>query len=1035
MADRQLQSKEIPFTGKLVTSEDPAVIGVNFQQITNTRYTQTSIKGIGGHSKINSTAIPNPKVRSGIHFDKADESHVVVEAYNTGLSSSKIYENTTAIPNTGDFAATELYTPLSGTGRFSLAPNGYLAYANGAETCIYGGSESDIGGFINYAPDNSFSRDQTRQVTDTVSSGAGHIATLERVTEDTSDDVLILHCENNDTDDSPSGHTLTDTNVTYNASAKKWGSYGAILNGTNASFTVPDHADFDFSGVAATWTIDLWGTVDSLASLNPIYYKQTDANNYFMVAITTGGAVQVSNFAASAEVLNSTAGFYTGTGVISTGTQYHIEIDRNGSYWYIFVNGTLEGILVDATDIGTETGDVLIGTDGTHYFDGDMDEYRVSSIATHTSDFEVPADAYGDGYSTYLYIGSILPVSQFKFYISTVNTNTSTAAVNYWTGSEWAPVNSLSDGTASGGVSLAQTGAMTFESTATTATLKEIKGMVLYWYRVKINDSDDNIGVYYVTDKVPFQTMKDLWDGMPTNILSFLKHTDTYEDYTTEVYAKDYISTYASTYADLTGLTSAQSVIAGFSTRQLGLRFDIVGGEENTTANTVMSIDYWDGSAWVTVGAISDGTSTGGVSFGQAGLVTWGQLADGVEFETEFTGALEESPILYYYRVTFSQTLSEGRLNQVTGISAQQTIGNYKFPLQAMNRLWLFSDQDDEKNKSICSAKYTTTVFNGDDSIPLYWGDEKEITAGAWLYSQYGASVYSILVVFKKNETWVLIGNDPENWQQYKISSSIGCVAPETVKIVELPAQGDENINRSSIIIFQGANGIYMTDGRPPVLISQDLDIFDKRKSLIKNIDESFSFVDVENQEYHWCFTKTDFADQEYVLDYKTIMKWFDINRPSPLQYGIEVKTTTGATYTYGFIDDYILRLEHGNNFDGDAIVQTLHFGDIALNGNHVTLETTAEYHNLITTAKSTTENITITHYGDSSTTGNTFTLSPVKSGYRTVRGSHHETFGAHIFHSWKFTISTDDETVGFEPLFFSCLYKHGRQYTRDYRS
>lgn len=1034
MADKPLSLKEIPLTGKLVTSEDPSVIGTNFQQLTNMRYTKTSIKGIGGHSKINTTAIPNPKVRSGIFFDKDNESHTIVEAYNTGETTSKIYQNTTTIPNTGDFSTSELYTPLTGTGRFSLAPNGYLAYANGAETCIYGGDESNIGGFVNYAPDESFTKDQTDMVSDTVSVGNGHIATLKRVASSTADDVLLLHCENNDTDDSPSGHTVTDTNVTYHADALKFGSYGAVLNGTNANFNVPTHADFDFSGADATWAIDGWFQVDNLTNPHPIYYKQTDASNYFGIYIQTDGSIQVSHFDTGAETLNSTAGFYSTAGIITAGTQYHIEVVRNGSYWYIFVQGVLVGLLVDTTDIGTETGNVLIGTDGAYYFDGYIDEYRISSIATHTAEFEPPSEAYGDGYTTYMYAGFILPISAMKFYISTANTATSTLSVEDWNGAEWSPVTTLSDGTASGGVSFAQTGSVTFDTTMNTASVKEIRGAVLYWYRIKIQSADDDISIYHVTGKVPFQPIKDLWDGMPSNILSFLKYTTKYEDYTVNVYDSDYISTYSSTYADLTGLTSSQSIIIGFSERQLGLRFNIVGGEENTTANTVASVNYWNGTEWTSVGTISDGTSKDGISFGQAGLITWDQLSDGEEFKTEFSGGTVESPTLYYYQVVFDKTLSEGRIDQVTGIAAQKTIANYKFPLQAMNRLWLFSDQDGEKNKSICSAKYTTTTFNGEDSIPLKWGDEKEITGAAWLYSQYGASVYSVLVVFKKNETWVLIGNDSENWQQYKISSSIGCVAPETIKVVELPAQKDSNVNRSSIIIFQGADGIYMTDGRPPNKISDDLEIFDKRKSLISNISESFAFVDVENQEYHWCFTQTNFCDQEYILDFKT-MRWFNIERPIPLQYGMEVKTTDGANYTYGFITDYMLRLEHTNSFDGTGIAQTFQFGDISLAGNHVTIETKARYHNLIAKTKTTTNNITATHYGDSSTTGETFTINPRKTGFRTTRSSKNKPLGSHLFHSWKFTITTDDETVGFEPLFFSCLYKQTREYVRDYRS
>jgi len=360
-----------------------------------------------------------------------------------------------------------------------------------------------------------------------------------------------------------------------------------------------------------------------------------------------------------------------------------------------------------------------------------------------------------------------------------------------------------------------------------------------------------------------------------------------------------------------------------------------------------------------------------------------------------------------------------------------------KFTKIAMDRLWLFSDQKGRKNKSICSAESTASVFGGDESITLYWGDESEIVGAEWLYSQYGASIYSILLVFKKNEIWALIGNYPSEWRQYRISTSVGCVAPETIQVMELPSSSGSDVNRSSVVIFQGANGIYMTDGRPPVLVSEDIgDLFDKRQNKMSQslINESFAFLDKENKEYHWCFAKGSSVDTEMVLDY-TGMKWFEIDRI--LQAGVEVEDTNGVTYSYGFLDTgYMLRLEHGNSFDGTAIDHTMWFGDIAIHGDgSVSLETDAEYHILVAKTKTTTNDITVTHYGDSSTTGNEITMIPRKTGYRTIRTSEHNKLGAHIFHSWKFEISTDDEVAGFEPLFFACLYKIHRNYLKDYRS
>lgn len=1136
MVDSNLRSREFPLTGKLITSEDPVIIGANFRTLKNMRYTRTNPKGIGGHSKINTTALTTfPKTRSGIHFRKEQpaESHVLIESYNAGLTASEIYDNVTAVPGAGDFVPS-IFTPDTegGIGRWSLAPNGYVAYANGEETCVWGGEEAYVGGFINYDPSDAFFRDFTAQIQNTISTGSENVATLNRVSQSTTNNMLLLHLDNNVTDNSPTTpHTVTNNNVTF-STTRVFGTHSGLFNGTTSALTVPDDGDFNFSD--GTFAIDSRVYLDDFGSENILFYQKTDIE---IVAFTLGtdeisagdtltgdtsletaivDFVDVTsgdwstNDAAGSIYAHTVSGvfqaeivsvggtpsatipgdfadngdnyikFYidtdqkvklvvhesygAGTDVISmetptinASTWYHIELDESGDDWFIFIGGQKKSVLSDASRAKNYIGLAQIGSDGTSFYDGLIDEYRISNIARHTSNFEIPSDAYsnaaGGTTATFLYVGSIMPLEGIKFYMATANTASASASVDYWDGADWQSVTSLSDGTSSGGVSLSQTGTMTFDSTASTAKVKSVNGVVIYWYRVSITALDDNVSVYHVTAKTPFQRIRDIWDGIAQKTLSFFLFDGVYNDFTGNVRNDDYDSGNAATFVNVDDLTSTQSLIAGFAKRQSGIRFNILGGAGNETANTTMSVDYWDGAGWVTVGSIFDGTSEGNISFSQSGLVSWDAVTAGEEFLTEFTGSLKvdesavvttEPPSLYYYRITFDKTLNNTddsiSLININSIPAQEVIGEYKFPMLALDRLWLFSDQKGQKNSSICSSVSTTNVFNGDDSIFLTWGDESEIMGATWLYSQYGASVFSVLVVFKKNETWVLIGNTPSEWRKYRISSSIGCVSPDTIRVLELPAEGTQEFNRSSVVVFQGPNGIYMTDGRPPILISKDIEnLFNKREDVkinVSKISDSFSFVDVEKEEYHWCFAIGSEVDTEFVLDYSR-MQWFEIERPIAIQAGIEVSDVNGATYTYGSVDTgYMLRLEHGNSFDGTAIAQEWQFGDIALHKDNISAETIAEYYTLIAESKSiTTSNITVTHYGDTSISGSEITMSPTKAGFRTIRTSKHEKNGPHIYHSWKFEISTNDEVVGFEPLFFVCLYKIGRQYTKDYRS
>jgi hypothetical protein len=150
MPERKEIIKDVPLTGRLVTAVDATTIGDNFQSLKNMRYDDTSIKGIGGMSKINTTQLGTDyrHMQNGFHFKKEQpaESHVVVQATDTGDADPVIIENETAIPSAGDFTAGVVYTEdtSAGVARFSDAPNGHMAMCDGKEACVWGGDEANI---------------------------------------------------------------------------------------------------------------------------------------------------------------------------------------------------------------------------------------------------------------------------------------------------------------------------------------------------------------------------------------------------------------------------------------------------------------------------------------------------------------------------------------------------------------------------------------------------------------------------------------------------------------------------------------------------------------------------------------------------------------------------------------------------------------------------------------------------------------------------------------------------------------------------
>lgn len=194
--------KEIPLNGKLRTADDPAtIVAPDFAQLTNLRYAPNNPKGVGGMTKINTSALANPQIKNGVHFTRTfptAESHILVSARDSNGANRKVYSNDTAVPSAGAFTSAALFTDASGygIGRFSLAPDG-IAYANGKDTALWLGDEANASGFIDYDPNGTYRYDWTDQVNNSLTD-ANNVATLHSVFRAIDNNtMLLLHCDGN----------------------------------------------------------------------------------------------------------------------------------------------------------------------------------------------------------------------------------------------------------------------------------------------------------------------------------------------------------------------------------------------------------------------------------------------------------------------------------------------------------------------------------------------------------------------------------------------------------------------------------------------------------------------------------------------------------------------------------------------------------------------------------------------------------------------------------------------------------------------
>jgi hypothetical protein len=245
------------------------------------------------------------------------------------------------------------------------------------------------------------------------------------------------------------------------------------------------------------------------------------------------------------------------------------------------------------------------------------------------------------------------------------------------------------------------------------------------------------------------------------------------------------------------------------------------------------------------------------------------------------------------------------------------------------------------------------------------------------------------------------------------------------------------------VIIWQSGRGIEMFDGNALASVSDDIkDFFDPTQPNYINtavVDTFYGFYDEVNYEYHWlCATGGSTAlNRELVFDLRR-KKWFEINRGTGkrLNCGITAQDTKGNKYVYGgTTDGYIERLENGTSFDGNSIAHTFEFGDVPL-AKSIMYDSVLSKINLVAVAKNVSgATVSISLYQDTGLTPITIpVISQADSIHRLygVAGRSEilrsRADGPSTTHRLAFTVSTTGETVGFEPIMVSGLFRVARE-------
>lgn len=952
--DNPWQDGQYPFDGEWLPDVDPALIGPrNFADIQNLRYNDRSIEGVNGYTYVNNAnAISTyTNIRDGhqLRSDKTTKSYVCVSAHDDS-NPGRIYINTSTIGTQGDFESSEnfdttgkpsskvAYITDNATGlvpQFSNAPQNSIVYCNGEDTKIFSGYEHRIA---------------TAFMCNDIS-GTNIVDVTENINNKLQARAVIL-----------AANLVTDGDMESDPTTN-W----SAVSGASTS--------------AETTTV------------------KNGSKSIKFTAAGAGDGISQSGIAISAETT------YVMTAWVYPDDDTAVTVDIDDDV----------GGLHDSSHTLTQDAWNLVTVEFT----------TNAAASTLTIQFDSGATAAGDwfiddvtvrkvGEYTELHLMTTRPVQGFKFYIKTANATASSLDVEYWDGDSFEDVTDDDDDTLDSGstITLATTGFYRFahtggnadgsatggsyDSLSAYADFRHFQELYLYAYRIRL--SAGSAEIYHITCDMGFQTIQNVWDGVYRQPIQFQlwdDSNDAYEDYTLHVNQSSDVNTPVGGQID--EMTSSDHIIMMFEEQMAGIRLTMLGDLLNTNA-AVLTLYYWNGYEWVdtncTDGTLNDAETK---SFTKTGLLSWQPQTD-EEKRTLFNS------LGYVYKIVVDNTLSgtdggnaDVMIDLVVGVPALLNTAGlheskpFNFSTIFQNRLMLggFS-AGGEGNRMDYSVTNAPDVFNGAESAmdgtqSLYFGGVEPITCATQLYNRFGASVYSMLLVMKDTEVYLMVGESPTDFTIYPVSQTVGCPAPHTLATAEVGLEIGQGLTRN-VAIWLSHYGPMMFDGAVLSPLTGINNYFDPNEiEYIEwdSIDKARGWVDQTYKEYNLLLPSTENQTTNNLwLVYDLLRKkWFKkdpLTAEMPQSAWNVMNPDTGEQAVYGGLNTgKMVEIEEGTSWGatyadataGTVITQTLRTGDF-FPSNNIWDETRIRKFKLIcqkipSSASVTSHNLSINYYGD----------------------------------------------------------------------
>jgi hypothetical protein len=182
---------------------------------------------------------------------------------------------------------------------------------------------------------------------------------------------------------------VTYGNPTLKSRFKKFGESSALFNGSTDYLASGDSDAWYFGD--SPFTIDLQIRANSYSSNSTFVSQVGDSNNFWSLGYDTRNGYTFRALSGGVEVANVTHA--NNTGYVSN-SFHHVEIARSGSAFKIYRDGVELGTQTTSNVMPDINGPLEIGrqnvTSSYKYYNGFIDELRISLTARHTDDFIAP---------------------------------------------------------------------------------------------------------------------------------------------------------------------------------------------------------------------------------------------------------------------------------------------------------------------------------------------------------------------------------------------------------------------------------------------------------------------------------------------------------------------------------------------------------------------------------------------------------------------------------------------------------------------